>query len=163
MEDNHALKLFAAQVLSIEVLGGSASSRDQRYAYRGYSKRELLVDCCGVVVEVLGKDNYTLFTIDDGTSVVQCVLWRPKEMGASFVRDPERRNPFVGVETAVLSEVLQEQYQSLSEKIVLSNLVRVQGKAHSFKGQIQIKCSSVRKSLSPFFLPPRCRAALSLV
>merc|ERR1739848_549767 len=170
----HTLKVFAAQVLhSARVLpangiaaGGSASSsskssdasrRGAVYAYCGYQSPSMVVECCGVVVEVHRGDKYTLFTIDDATSLLQCMLWRPNTSNDNYKNNKyyynKRRKTTMGgglsIESTVWSEVNEERYEQAKKMTVLGSQVKVRGRLHSYKGQIQVKVASLCQLCDP--------------
>ena len=100
-----------------------------------------MLELVGLVVEVHKSDKYVLFTLDDSTECIQCLLWRPTQSS----------NPTTGQKTKVAREsqaayeVKQEMYQHLCSKVVLGQQLKIQGKPHRFQGVLQVKCFSLRK------------------
>ena len=111
------------------------------------------MELLGVVVEVIKAEKYTLFTLDDATGCIQCLLWRPMERSFTttkgskgFRMPPGAPMSQVSSEARMALEVNQERYALLMDKVHLGSQLKVQGKLHRFQGALQIKCLSLRKS-----------------
>ena len=118
------------------------------FAYCGFQSQSLLVESCGIVVEVVMAAKYTLFAIDDSTSVLQCLLWAPSSDrypngggGKKWSRTGGTGG--MSAESAVWAEVSKERYEATRRGLVLGAQVKVQGKVHAFRGQTQLKVMSV--------------------
>lgn len=105
----------------------------------GCAKIVRRVEVCGYVVEKrTRKDSKVVFTLDDGSGCVECVVWvRPSDAATG-----ERVEMF-GIASA------QDSAAALADDIRIGSLARVQGKVRDWQGNRQINVNSVQIDLDP--------------
>lgn len=105
----------------------------------GRAKIVRRVEVCGYVVEKrTRKDSKVIFTLDDGSGCVECVVWVQDSDAATG----ERLEMF-GIASA------QDGAAALADDIRIGSLARVQGKIRDWQGSRQINANSVQIDLDP--------------
>lgn len=105
----------------------------------GHAKVVRRVELCGYVVEKrTRKDSKVIFTLDDGSGCVECVVWVQDSDAATG----ERLEMF-GIASA------QDGAAALADDIRIGSLARVQGKVRDWQGSRQINANSVQIDLDP--------------
>ncbi|CEF97487.1 OB-fold nucleic acid binding domain, AA-tRNA synthetase-type [Ostreococcus tauri] len=97
------------------------------------------VEVCGYVVERrTRKDSKVIFTLDDGTGCVECVVWMQDGDAATG-----ERSDLFGIASAA------DGAAALAKEIRVGSLARVQGVVRHWRGHRQINTKSVQIDLDP--------------
>ena len=88
------------------------------------------VEFCGVVVTRLLMDSKVVFGVDDGTGVVECVLWMPRAKAGGGNAIPVEWNAFKRASEAVDR---------------LGRIIRVRGNLSKYQGNLQVQAKSVQR------------------
>ncbi|KAJ1912329.1 hypothetical protein H4219_005643 [Mycoemilia scoparia] len=122
-----AAKLFVADILK------SRPAHLPEVYFVGEYKVVRQVEIVGVVVGVTNSAKFNSFLVDDGTGVIPCIQWHPRNFGDSSEKTAG----------AALPGYYGGNPESNAPAISLGSLVCVVGKMSEFRNQLQIKAKSV--------------------
>lgn len=137
-------KFYIADVLSLH----EAPDKSGVFFYGNHPV--LRVDLMGVIVKVIRRQHIIIYSVDDGTGVINCVYWLPTDTDAS--RGKHELQYLQAVLSGMLLETvrqLEEEMEMLSIGLDLGDLVQIRGKLKCYQDMNQVVAKYIRKVTKP--------------
>lgn len=127
--------LFIKDILELPLYTGS---QENTFMYKNHPIR--LVTLMGIVVKVEEKSQFFIYGVDDGTGVISCVCWKPKES--------EIGNVSVTSAQSLVDRMERWHLEQLT-CLQVGDLIHLRGRLRMYRNAMQISVFSYGKVIDP--------------